>query len=177
MIKHLRLVLLVAVLCWGGPKILLAGDDTTGIESMWHVGLSVSELQPALHFYIDQLGFKEAFRVNRPDGKPALVYMRVGDSKTFVEVFPGMKPKGGASLPGNYHLGLLVKDLQATLRILVARGYPLPPEAFKQAAKLQVDNTYLCFIKDPDGNVIELSQTTPASVEFKFGTVLTFGKP
>ena len=53
----------------------------------------------------------------------------------------------------------------------------MPPEAFKQAAKLQVDNTYLCFIKDPDGNVIELSQTTPASVEFKFGTVLTFGKP
>jgi catechol 2,3-dioxygenase-like lactoylglutathione lyase family enzyme len=106
-----------------------------------------------------------------------LVYMRVGDSKTFIEVFPGMKPKGGAPLPGNYHLGLIVKDLQATLRALQARGYPVPPEAFKQATKLLPDNTYNCFIQDPDGNKIELSQATPESVEFKFGTVLTLGKP
>ena len=99
---------------------------------MWHVGLAVSELQPALHFYIDQLGFKEAFRLNRPDGTPMLVYMRVGGGNSFVEVFPGTKPKGAAPLPSAYHLGLVVKDLQATLRTLVARGYPVPAEAFIQ---------------------------------------------
>jgi negative regulator of replication initiation len=83
-----------------------------------------------------------------------------------------MKPKGGAPLPGNYHLGLIVKDLQATLRALQARGYPVPPEAFKQATRLLPDNTYNYFIKDPDGNKIELSQPTPEAAEFKFGIVL-----
>jgi len=177
MTKDLRLVLLVAVLCWSGPKILLAGDEPTAIGTLWHAGLAVSELKPALHFYIDQLGFKEVMRVNRPDGTPMLVFMRLGDSKSFVEVFPGTKTPGAAPLPNSYHLGLVVKDLQATLRTLVARGYPVPAGAFKQAAKLQIDHGYLCFIKDPDGNIIELNQTTPESVEFKSGTVLTMDKP
>ena len=80
-------------------------------------------------------------------------------------------------MPQSYHLGLLVKDLQATLRTLEARGYPLPAGAFKQAPKLQLDNSYLYFIKDPDGNRIELSQMTPDSLEFKSAAEVTAGKP
>jgi lactoylglutathione lyase len=177
MMKYRGFVLLVAALLAVTPKFLTAGDAVTSIESLGHVGVAVSDLQPALHFYVDQLGFKEAFRLKRPDGTPVLVYLRVGGGNSFVELFPGTKAPGSAPLPQSYHLGLLVKDLQATLRTLEARGYPLPADAFKQAAKLQIDNTYLYFIKDPDGNRIELSQMTPESVEHKSGAEITAGKP
>jgi lactoylglutathione lyase len=80
-------------------------------------------------------------------------------------------------LPQINHLGLIVKDLQATLHRLKARGYSLPADAFEGAAKLQIDNTYLYFIKDPDGNRIELSQMTPQSLEHKSGAVVTMRKP
>jgi len=175
--KYVWCVLLVAALLGVTPRILTAGDEVTSIESLGHVGVAVSELQPALHFYVDQLGFKEAFRLKRPDGTPVLVYFRVGDGNSFFEIFPGTKAPGSALLPQSYHFGLLVKDLQATLRTLQARGYPLPADAYKQAAKLQIDKTYIYFIKDPDGNRIELSQMTPESVEHKFGVELTAGKP
>jgi lactoylglutathione lyase len=170
-------VLLVAVLLGVTPRIVTAGDEVGSIGSLGHVGVAVSDLQVALHFYVDQLGFKEAFRLKRPDGTPVLVYLRVGDSNSFVELFPGTKAPGTPPLPQAYHLGLIVKDLQATLHRLEARGYPLPADAYKQAAKLQIDNTYLYFIKDPDGNRIELSQMTPESLEHKSGAEVTAGKP
>lgn len=175
--KHLCWAIILAALLGAAPRFLRAGDEAPSIESLGHVGLAVSDLQAAMHFYVDQLGFKEAFRLNRPEGTPVLVYLRVGSSNSFVELFPGTKTPGSAPLPQIYHLGLIVKDLQATLRALQARGYPLPADAFKQAAKLQVDNTHLYFIKDPDGNRVELSQMTPDSLELKSGAVATLGKP
>jgi catechol 2,3-dioxygenase-like lactoylglutathione lyase family enzyme len=63
------------------------------------------------------------------------------------------------------HLGLFVKDLQATLHALKDRGYPLPDDAFERAKKVQADNTLLYFIKDPDGNKVELSQLRPDSFQ------------
>ncbi len=170
-------VLTVAVLLGTAPGIRAAGDKGIGIESLGHVGLAISELEPALHFYVDQLGFKEAFRLKRPDGTVVLVYLRVGNTNTFVELFPGTKAPGPAPIPQTYHLALIVKDLQATLHALAARGYPLPADAYKQAAKLQVDNTYLYFLQDPDGNRIELSQMTPESLEHKTGAVVTWSNP
>ena len=115
--------------------------------------------------------------MNQPDGAPLLVYLRVDNSTSFVELFPGKKAPGEAPLPQINHLGLIVKDLQATLHTLKARGYSLPADAFKQAAKLQIDNSYLYFIKDPDGNRIELSQFTPESLQHKTGALVTMRKP
>ena len=78
--------------------------------------LAISDTAPALHFYIDQLGLKEAFRLNHtPDGTPSLIYLRVANTNTFVELFPGNQnalPRGNKIAN---HLGFFVKDLQATL--------------------------------------------------------------
>ena len=91
----------------------------------------------------------------------------MNDSNSFVEIFPGAKDQNSVPLPKTYHFGLFVKDLQATLHTLQARGYPLPADAFKQAAKVQADGSMLYFIKDPDGNNIELSQLGPESLLIK----------
>ena len=163
--KLAGIIFLVWVL-WG-PSAFTYGADSSEpiVGSLGHVGLAISEAQPALHFYIDQLGLKEAFRLNRPDGSPSLIYLRVADTNTFVELFPGRKtptPPGATTVN---HLGLFVKDLQATLHALKDRGYPLPDDAFEKARKVQADNTLLYFIKDPDGNKIELSQLRPDSLQ------------
>jgi lactoylglutathione lyase len=97
-----------------------------------------------------------------------LVYLRVNNNN-FVELFPGSEKqsRGAPKQTGLRHLGFFVRDLQATLRTLQTRGYPLPEDAFKQAAQVRADGTFLYFIKDPDGNGIELSQMTPDSKQAK----------
>jgi len=142
-----------------------AGSAAPIVESLGHVGLEISALAPALHFYVDQLGLREAFRLNRPDGTPMLIYLRVADSNTFIDLFPGSKKPSAAAVPSSNHLGLFVRDLEATLHALKDRGYPLPADAFEKAAKVQADNTLLYFINDPDGNRIELSQLRPDSLQ------------
>ena len=143
-------------------------SDPAGVEYLGHVGLGVTDLDRALHFYCDQLGLTEAFRIKKADGTPSLVYLRVNNNN-FVELFPGATTQGtqprGAT--GIRHLGLFVKDLQATLRTLQARGYPLPADALEKARERKVDGTLLYFIKDPDGNNVELSQILPDSLQAK----------
>jgi len=63
-----RFIMCILVCMLWGPGTLTLGADAREpiIESLGHVGLAISDLQPALHFYVDQLGLKEAFRLNRP---------------------------------------------------------------------------------------------------------------
>ena len=163
--KRLGMIFLVCVLGAPGMVAFGAGPSEPVVESLGHVGLAISDVQPALHFYIDQLGLKEAFRLNYPDGKPNLIYLRVADTDTFVELFPGKKTPAPVGTSIVNHLGFFVKDLQATLHALKDRGYPLPEDVFEKAKKVQADNTLLYFLKDPDGNKIELSQLRPDSLQ------------
>src|SRR5271170_6221711 len=143
-------------------------DDSnrTGIVSLVHVGVGVSDLTKALHFYVDQLGFKEAFRLNKADGGPLLIYLHVENSNTFVELFPGHNPPS-SPFPTVYHMGFVVKDLQATLHTLKDRGYPLEADAFEKSSKVAGDGTKYYFVSDPDGNHIELSELDPGALQLK----------
>ncbi len=163
--KRLGMFFLLCMLC--GPGTLAFGADSKEpiVLSLGHVGLAISDLKPALHFYVDQLGLKEAFRLNNSKGAPMLIYLRVADTNTFVELFPGAKKTSPAETSTVNHIGFFVKDLQATLHALKDRGYPLPDDAFEKAKKVQADNTLLYFIKDPDGNKVELSQLRPDSLQ------------
>ena len=143
--------------------------NEVGIQYLGHVGLAVSDLEKALHFYTHQLGLKEAFRLLNPEGTTVvLVYLRVNDNN-FVELFPGATKQSvsQSNQTGIRHLGFFVKNLQATLRTLKSRGLALPDDAFEKAAKVQADGTLLYFIRDPDGNTIELSQIPPDSFQAK----------
>ena len=163
--KRLGMFFLLCMLF--GPGTLASGADSKEpiVLSLGHVGMAISDVKPALHFYVDQLGLKEAFRLNHPDGTPMLIYLRVADTNTFVELFPGAKKTSPAETSTINHLGLFVKDLQATLHAFKDRGYPLSDDAFEKAKKVQADNTLLYFVKDPDGNKVELSQLRPDSMQ------------
>src|SRR4051794_8572658 len=53
-----------------------------------HVAFRVRDVAKSLAFYEGVLGFREAFRVYRPDGKLGLIYVQFGADQ-FVELFEG----------------------------------------------------------------------------------------
>ena len=161
-IRPVLLLALIVLLC----GTAYSGDNGVGIVSLAHVGIGVSDLPKALHFYEDQMGMKEAFRLNKADGSPLLIYLHVENSNTFVELFPGQKPPLSPA-PMIYHMGFVVKDLLATLRTLKERGYPLEADAFEKASKVAGDGTKYYFVNDPDGNHIELSELEPGALQLK----------
>jgi catechol 2,3-dioxygenase-like lactoylglutathione lyase family enzyme len=129
------------------------------ITGVGHVAFRITDLRRALDFYCGALGFREAFRLDR-EGEPSpwIVYLHVAPGQ-FVELFPGAEgdvvPRGRT---GYDHYCLIVDDLRATLRELAGRGLDVTGEPI-----LGLDGNWQYWIRDPDGNAIELMEITPGS--------------
>ncbi|HLY62277.1 MAG TPA: VOC family protein [Terriglobia bacterium] len=165
-----RIILFTLLFAFGNGNAFCqngsAPANDLGIQYLGHVAVRVTNLAAALHFYCDELGLPEIFRINRASGSVLLVYLRVNNNN-FVELLPGDKSSTDPAPLSGPHMGFYVKDLQASLHALQAKGYPLPEDAFTKAAKVLGDGTVMYFIHDPDGNGIELSQMLPDSKEAK----------
>jgi lactoylglutathione lyase len=81
-----------------------------------------------------------------------LVYLHVAGDR-FVEVFPGGPPPDANRTGSFMHLCLLADDLRATVEQLRERGV-----AIEREPKLGLDGNWQAWIRDPDGNSIELMQ-------------------
>jgi catechol 2,3-dioxygenase-like lactoylglutathione lyase family enzyme len=129
------------------------------ITGLGHAAIRISDLDVALAFYREGLGFPEAFRLDR-DGQPWIVYLRVA-SGSFVELFPGGEPTTRAAGHVGYeHLCLTVDDVHATVEDLRARGV-----VFEGEPKMGLDGNWQVWTSDPDGNRIELMQMMPDSLQ------------
>jgi lactoylglutathione lyase len=129
------------------------------ITGLGHVAIRISNLDVALAYYCDGLGFQEAFRLDR-DGEPWIVYLQIAPGQ-FVEMYPGAEP--GERLGngvGYVHLCLTVDDVQDTVQELSARGV-----TFDDEPKLGLDGNWQVWTADPDGNRIELMQIMPDSLQ------------
>lgn len=127
-----------------------------------HVAVHVTDLDRALTFYCGTLGLTEGFRLTNDAGEPWLVYVLV-DERSSIELFPG-GDAAPAERPryGNVHICLLVDDIHATVEDLRRRGLHL-----EGAPTLGLDGNYQYWLKDPDGNPIELMQIMPESLQMK----------
>ena len=129
------------------------------ITGIGHIAIRISDLDAALNFYRDGLGFEEAFRLER-DGQVWLVYLQVAPGQ-FVELFPGGEPAARAGREVGYmHLCLAVDDIQATVAEFSARGV-----AFDGDPRLGLDGSWQVWTVDPDGNRIELMRIMPDSLQ------------
>jgi lactoylglutathione lyase len=126
-------------------------------ERMMHFGIIVNELEPAMKFYGDVLGFREIWR-GSPDGKVLRwVNMKVPDGEDYVEFMlydplPGPTQRGSA-----HHICLVVPDMDKAAATLKQRapaiGYTRSMEVRSGTNRKRQLNLF-----DPDGTRTELME-------------------
>lgn len=144
------------------------------IKQLAHLCFKTSQLDRMTGFYRDTLGATVKFRYLGKDGRPIGCYFAFGES-TFVEVFdhadahrrshspkpfePLEAPRDPWLLHYN-HFCVQVDNLDAFVALLESRGVSVTGQ------KTGNDRSLQAWIKDPDGNLIELQEYTPQSRQF-----------
>ena len=114
-----------------------------------YTGILVSNLEQSIAFYTKNLGMKLLFKTPIPETGGRVAWLRTNGSKQILELnwYPRGYRHGGKS--GLDHLAFEVKDASAAYEMLTRKQKgAIPP--FEEGRWL------LAYVKDPDGNWIEL---------------------
>ncbi|WP_248926997.1 VOC family protein [Paenibacillus hamazuiensis] len=133
------------------------------IKRIGHAAYIVKDMETSLRFYCGVLGFQKVFELPKPDGTPALIYLKVAEGQ-FIELFyDGVHPYAfNRDNVGYYHLCFEVDDIHKIADHLTAHGI----DVFI-GPKQGRDTNWQCWVKDPDGNRIEFMQLSPDSPQAK----------
>jgi catechol 2,3-dioxygenase-like lactoylglutathione lyase family enzyme len=141
------------------------------LKRLAHLCLKTSRLEELAVFYRDQLGATVKFRYLRKDGTPIGYYFALGET-TFIEVFDhadahrrsgSPKPLEPLEDPRDpwlarfNHFCLQIEGLDDYVALLEKRGVTVT------GRKTGNDHSRQAWVRDPDGNLIELQEYTPAS--------------
>jgi catechol 2,3-dioxygenase-like lactoylglutathione lyase family enzyme len=143
------------------------------IRRLAHLCLHTNDLERLIAFYRDGLGLPVKFRFTAADGSHFGAYISLGDT-TFIEFFDQhganfqwgdpTKPPAPIVAGNRYdHFALEVADLAATRATLLSRGVEVGE------IRGGLDHSLQAWLKDPDGNRIELMQYTPQSAQLAPG--------
>lgn len=145
-------VLVGGILVGMGIQIAMSQSQNSGIVGVNHVGIAFDDLDAAVEYYTETLGYPEAFRIENDAGELALVYVQVSQG-TFVELQPTNENRG----PGINHFGVVVDDMDAAISMWRDRGVDV------QDARSSSTNAILSNVFDPNGNRMELLELPPES--------------
>jgi catechol 2,3-dioxygenase-like lactoylglutathione lyase family enzyme len=128
------------------------------VVALNHVGLSVPNIPEAAAFYIQKMGFREAFRNTNEQGQPTAIYLQISRN-TFLEL-----QQANAQRPsGLTHFGLEVGNIKSAVAMFRQRGAtasdPTGPSAFSKAM--------LANVTDLNELRIELAELGPDSLQRK----------
>ncbi len=138
--------------------------DTRISVRMYHVGVLVGTLEPAMKFYRDILGFQEFWRGSASGKELSWVNMRVPDGDDYLELMLYAKPFDAGQTGVRNHICLVTPDIAKAVATLESRperkNYTRPIEVkVGKNGKRQVN------LFDPDGTRIELME--PNTVDGK----------
>ena len=139
-----------------GVRVALAQSASGGVVMMNHVGVNVPNIEEAVVYYRDKMGYREAFRAVDDKGQPRLVYMQISKN-TFLELNPA-----NAQRPAGFtHYGLHVENATQAVERFRKNGVTV--------SDINVSDTkaILANITDPYMGRIELAELTPESLHFK----------
>jgi len=129
----------------------------TGIS---HVGYFVSDLPKALVFWHDFLGYDVAYNLNKPNSTDIrIAFVKINDHQ-HIELFnePPTTPPSMMS-----HLCFSVDDIEKMRTFLRSKGYDVKPG---NGGKTKMGD-YAFEIKDPNGMLIEFTQSLPDGKEMQ----------
>ena len=133
-----------------------APNSNSGVVMMNHVGISVPNIDEAVTYYIQKMGYREAFRVNDEKGQARLVYMQISKN-TFLELNPvtAQRPAGFS------HYGLQVENAAQAVARFRRSGLTVT-DTNTSDTKAIIAN-----ITDPYMGRIELTELPPESLHYK----------
>lgn len=140
------------------------------ILDIGHPAYGCHDLDAALQFYA-LLGIEESFRLVKEEGGVRLIYLHVAGDR-FIELFPGGPPpeQRAAQQQQSYrHLCLVTDDIEGMVERLRSNGVTIDTEP-----KRGLDFNTQAWVKDPDGNPIELMQLSPESPQRAIADGTTF---
>jgi catechol 2,3-dioxygenase-like lactoylglutathione lyase family enzyme len=127
-----------------------------GVVMMNHVAINVPNIEEAVTYYTQKMGYREAFRANDDKGQVRLVYMQISKN-TFLELQP-VTPQRTA---GFNHYGLHVENVADAVARFRKNGLTVS-DVNRSDTKAMLAN-----ITDPYMGRIELAELPPDSLHFK----------
>jgi lactoylglutathione lyase len=133
------------------------------ITGLGHLAVVVTDMSKSTEFYGGVLGFQKVFEIPDDKGNPWICYFKIGKDQ-FIELFYPQKeePAESRARIGFSHMCFVVDDIKSTEAEVAKRGGSLD-----KPIKLGRDGNYQAWLKDPDGNRIELMQIMPGSPHAK----------
>jgi hypothetical protein len=139
-----------------GVHVAMAQSAGTGVVMMNHVAIAVPNIDEAVTYYTQKMGYREAFRVFDDKKQPRLVYMQISKN-TFLELNP-VTPQRPA---GFSHYGLVVNKTPDAVAMFRKRGLTVTD------ANVSDTKAVIANITDPYMGRIELVEITPESLHQK----------
>jgi len=131
-----------------------------------HVAIRVVDINKALEFYSNGLGFKEAFKIQNDDGSLRIVYVHISEGQ-YLELClggEGKKPMfDDQKSIGIRHISFTVEDLKIFKKDAENRGVVFDSDMLDTR-----DHNKNVWLFDPDGNKLEIVETRPESPHHAF---------
>ena len=136
--------------------VAVAQNATAKVVMMNHVGINVPNIEEAVKYYTEKMGYREAFRVFDDQKQPRLVYMQISKN-TFLELNPA-----NAQRPAGFtHYGLHVENVAEAVARFRKSGLKVSDTNVSDTKAI------LANITDPYMGRIELAQLPPESMHYK----------
>lgn len=130
----------------------LAQDANEGVVMMNHVGINVPNINEAVTYYTQKMGYREAFRASDEKGQPRLVYLQISRN-TFLEL-----NQASAQRPAGFtHYGLHVDNAAQSVARYRKNGITVTDTTVSDTKAV------LANITDPYMGRIELTELPPES--------------
>ena len=133
-----------------------AQSSGSGVVMMNHVAVAVPNIDEAVAYYSQKMGYREAFRVNDDKGQPRLVYLHISRN-TFLELNPATPQRPA----GFNHYGLHVENVAEAVERYKKAGVTV------SGTNTSDTKAILANITDPYMGRIELAQLPPESLHQK----------
>jgi catechol 2,3-dioxygenase-like lactoylglutathione lyase family enzyme len=135
-------------------QMAIAQNQNRNVVGLNHVAISVTDIDEAVAYYTDIMGFPEAFRRVNDAGQITLLYVQISED-TFIE----LQPANDQRPPGINHFGVQVENMAMANAMFKERGATISePRAGSTMA-------ILSNITDLNGIRIELGELPPESLQ------------